>query len=374
MAKPGYKSARKAGAGGSRRRPKRTADQSPQHAAPREGLREGKRQQDAGLPARAKPPKTVLPELEPRQGARLAGSAGIILETRPDSDYALIDSGNGEKLEQYGALTIRRPEGQALWRPSLPAERWEAADAIFTGDTDEEGQGRWHYPSGHLPETWPIRFDGLAYHGRFTSFRHTGVFPEQAAHWRSLEQAINQARQTGRPVRMLNLFGYTGLASLVAARAGAEVTHVDASKKAVGWAKENQALAGLEDKPIRWIIDDAVKFCAREVRRGSRYDVILLDPPAYGRGPKGEVWQLFEHLPHMLDLVRALQSKNPVMTILTAYAIRASHFALHELMNYVFAGMAGRIESGELVLVQQEGGRRLSTSMFSRFTGKEVEL
>ena len=286
----------------------------------------------------------------------------------------MLDSGNGEKLERYGPLIIRRPEGQAVWLPTLPEADWLKADAVFTGDTDEEGQGRWRYPKQDLPETWPLEFDGLAFHGRFTSFRHTGVFPEQATHWYALQKIIQDAN-LGRPVRMLNLFGYTGLASLVAARAGAEVTHVDASKKAIGWARENQELAGLTDRPIRWICDDAMKFCAREVRREQTYDLILLDPPAYGRGPKGEVWQLFEHLPHMLDLVRELQSDRPLMTVLTAYAIRASHFAIHEIMQEVFAGMDGRLESGELILRQEKTGaesdetntRAISTSMFSRF-------
>ena len=173
---------------------------------------------------------------------------------------------------------------------------------------------------------------------------------------------------------MLNLFGYTGLASLVGAQAGAEVTHVDASKKAIGWARENQELARLTDKPIRWICDDAAKFCAREVRRGNTYDVILLDPPTYGRGPKGEVWQLLEDLPYLLDDVRALQSDRPIMTVLTSYAIRMSHFAIHEAMQEVFAGKAGRIESGELILRQEAGNRALSTSMFSRFVGKDFVL
>ena len=147
-----------------------------------------------------------------------------------------------------------------------------------------------------------------------------------------------------------------------------------ASKKAIAWARENQEVAHLDDKPVRWICDDAVKFCAREVRRKSRYDIIILDPPAYGRGPKGEVWQLFEHLPHMLDLVRQLQSETPLLTVLTSYAIRASSFALHESMQEVFAGMNGTIESGELVLAHADDERRLSTSMFSRFLGAGVQL
>ncbi len=314
--------------------------------------------------------KVELPQRVKRQGKRLQETTGMVLESPPTKDYALIDSGNGEKLERYGPLVIRRPEGQAIWLPTLSQDKWENADAIFTGDTEEEGQGRWRYPKQDLAETWPLEFDGIPFLGRFTSFRHTGVFPEQAAHWHALQIAIKGAN-LGRPVRMLNLFGYTGLASLVGARAGAEVTHVDASKKAMGWARENQELAELTDKPIRWICDDAMKFCAREVRRKNTYDVILLDPPAFGRGPKGEVWQLFEHLPHMLDLVRELQSDRPLTTVLTAYAIRASHFAIHEIMQEVFTGMNGQLESGELILRQEADGRALSTSMFSRYISKE---
>ncbi len=314
--------------------------------------------------------KSSLPARKKAIGNRLPERTGMVLECLPTQDYAVLDSGNGEKLERYGSLIIRRPEGQAIWLPSLEEKEWQNADAIFNGDTDEEGQGRWQYPKHDLVETWPLEFDGLAFLGRFTSFRHTGVFPEQAAHWIAIQTAI-QGAKLGRPVRMLNLFGYTGLASLIAARAGAEVTHVDASKKAIGWARENQVLAGLEDKPIRWICDDAMKFCAREARRGNSYDIILLDPPAYGRGPKGEVWQLFDHLPHMLDLVRVLQSDRPLMSVLTAYAIRASHFAIHEIMQEVFAGMNGRLESGELILRQEAENRAISTSMFTRYLSKE---
>ena len=310
-------------------------------------------------------PVSVPPRVAP-VGARLPEKTGLVLETPQSKDYALLDSGNGRKLERYGKLVVERPEGQAIWLPSLDASVWDGANAIFTGDTDEEGTGRWRFPKQQLGETWPLEFDGIPFHGRFTSFRHVGVFPEQAAHWHALQKAVQEAN---RPVRMLNLFGYTGIASLVGARAGAEVTHVDASKKAIVWARENQDMAGLQDKPIRWICDDAVKFCAREVRREQTYDIILLDPPAYGRGPKGEVWQFFEHLPHMLDLVRQLQSSNPLMTVLTSYAIRASSFALHEIMQEVFAGTEGEIQTGELILRQENSRRALSTSMFSRFLG-----
>jgi 23S rRNA (cytosine1962-C5)-methyltransferase len=305
---------------------------------------------------RPKPPRP--------QGALPAEALPVILEVEPGADYALLDSGDGRKLEQYGPYRIDRPEGQAIWRPALPEREWAAADAVFTGDTDEEGIGRWRFPKTPLGETWPMRHDGLDYLGRFTSFRHVGVFPEQAPHWRHMEALIGAAK---RPVRVLNLFGYTGLASLVAARAGAEVTHVDASKKAIGWARENQSLARLDDRPIRWICDDAMKFAEREARRGSRYDIVLLDPPAYGRGPKGEVWQLFDDLPAMVELTRAILTPKPLAVVLTAYSIRASFFAIHALMRDAFAGAGGRVESGELVIREQSAGRRLSTSLFSRW-------
>ncbi|MBL8580957.1 MAG: class I SAM-dependent rRNA methyltransferase [Rhizobiaceae bacterium] len=299
-----------------------------------------------------------------RQGDLPGERLPVILEVAPNHDYALIDSGDGRKLEQYGPYRIVRPEGQALWRPALPPREWERVDAIFTGDTDEEGMGRWRFPREPLGETWPMRHDGIDYLGRFTSFRHVGVFPEQASHWDFMARLIEQAR---RPVKVLNLFGYTGLASLVAARAGAEVTHVDASKKAIGWARENQAVARLNDRPIRWICEDAMKFAEREERRGSRYDIVLFDPPAYGRGPKGEVWQLFEDLPAMAELCRAILTPRPLAVVLTAYSIRASFFAIHTLMRDTFAGMGGTVESGELIIREKAAGRALSTSLFSRW-------
>ena len=302
-----------------------------------------------------------------RDGILPAERLPLILEVEPSDDYALIDSGDGEKLEQYGPYRIVRPEGQAIWQRALPEKTWQEVDAVFTGDTDEEGIGRWRFPGTPLGETWPMRHDGIDYLGRFTSFRHVGVFPEQASHWNHMEAMI---RQAGRPVRVLNLFGYTGLASLVAARAGAEVTHVDASKKAIGWARENQEVAGLSDKPIRWICEDAMKFAEREERRGSRYDIVLFDPPAYGRGPKGEVWQLFEDLPTLVELCREILTPKPLGVVLTAYSIRASFFAIHALMRDAFAGMGGTVESGELVIREQSAGRALSTSLFSRWVAR----
>ncbi|MGH6760592.1 MAG: RsmD family RNA methyltransferase [Phyllobacterium sp.] len=332
-------------------------------------------QETSQPPAQKAPPKPALRPaqamlrriLTRRTGARPEERLPLVLETEPSEDYALLDSGNGQKLEQYGPYRIVRPEGQAIWLPAWDQAEWARADAVFTGNTDEEGMGRWQFPKTPLGETWPLSHEGIPFLGRFTSFRHVGVFPEQAQHWSFMDQLI---RKAGRPVRVLNLFGYTGLASLVAARAGAEVTHVDASKKAIVWARENQEMARLQDKPIRWICDDATKFVTREERRGSHYDIILLDPPAYGRGPNGEVWQLFDNLPEMVDLCRSILSPKPMAVVLTAYSIRASFFAMHELMRDTFTGLGGRVESGELILRERSAGRALSTSLFSRWVAK----
>lgn len=316
----------------------------------------------------AEPQRTLMV----RTGERPAERVPLILESQGAGDFHLIDSGAGEKLEQYGPYRVVRPEGQALWPKALPAHVWERADAIFTGDTDEDGMGRWRFPREALGETWPLSLLGVDFLGRFTSFRHVGVFPEQIAHWSWMKERIETA---GRPLKVLNLFGYTGVASLVAAAAGAEVTHVDASKKAIGWARENQSLSRLDKAPIRWICDDAMKFIQREERRGHRYDIILTDPPKFGRGPNGEVWHLFEHLPLMLDICRELLAPKALGLVLTAYSIRASFYSIHELMRETMRGKGGLVESGELVIREagldgKTPGRALSTSLFSRWVPK----
>jgi 23S rRNA (cytosine1962-C5)-methyltransferase len=307
---------------------------------------------------------------EPRSKAALPReTTPLILEVKPGADYALIDSGDGLKLERYGRMRVVRPEGQAVWRPALPQTEWAKADAVFTGDTDEEGVGRWKLSDPKQGESFELSHDGLPFLGRFTSFRHVGIFPEQATHWAHMEALIKEAliKNANRPVKVLNLFGYTGLATLIAARAGAEVTHIDASKKAIGWARENQALAGLEAAKIRWICEDAMLFVEREQRRGSFYDIILADPPAYGRGPNGEVWELFADLPFLVARCRDILTPNPLAFVLTAYSIRSSFYALHALMRDAFAGRCGEVQSGELVIREETAGRLLSTSLFSRW-------
>ncbi|WP_324762784.1 class I SAM-dependent rRNA methyltransferase [Sinorhizobium meliloti] len=348
--------------GGSRTKtgPKAAAGGPPPEAAPRKSERQSVQE---SAPTR---------RIEPRSGDKPAERVPLILETAAAAGYHLVDSGDGEKLEQYGPYRIVRPEAQALWPKALPASIWERADAVFTGDTEEDGMGRWRFPGEVLGETWPMQLLDTDFLGRFTSFRHVGVFPEQLAHWSWMRDQVAAA---GRPLKVLNLFGYTGVASLIAAKAGAEVTHVDASKKAIGWARENQVLARAETLPIRWICDDAMKFIQREERRGSRYDIILTDPPKFGRGPNGEVWQLFDHLAAMLDICREILSPDARGLVLTAYSIRASFYSIHELMRETMRGRGGRVESGELII--REGGldgtapgRALSTSLFSRWVPK----
>lgn len=309
--------------------------------------------------------QNARPMNPPRRQGGLTRRTPVMLETEGWRDYALLDSGDGRKLERYGPYRIIRPEPQAMWSPRRVGE-WETADAHFVGSSsaDDDSDGRWRYRKP-LGETWRLSYDGITFLGRFTAFRHVGVFPEQETHWRWLEERLRAAR---RPTKVLNLFAYTGLASLVAARAGAEVTHIDASKKAIAWARENQKVAGLETLPIRWICEEAMKFVEREARRGHRYDGIILDPPKFGHGPKGEVWDLYSNLPDMMRACRGLLGDAPLFLILTAYSIRASFLAIDELAAECLHDLGGLLESGELVLREQGGGRALSTSLFSRWS------
>jgi 23S rRNA (cytosine1962-C5)-methyltransferase len=290
-------------------------------------------------------------------------STPIVMRTTGWADYGLIDSGAGRKLERYGPYRVVRPEPQCLWKPRLDAEAWDRADAVFD-PTDEDEAGRWRF-SRPLAETWGLGWGEVKFHGRFTAFRHLAFFPEQAANWAWLDQQI---RTAGRPIRVLNLFGYTGVASLVAAAAGASVTHVDASKKAIAWARENAALSGLEDRPIRWICEDARRYVQREARRGSQYDAIILDPPKYGRGPNGEVWRLFEDLPEILRLCAGLLSENPALLLLNGYAERISGLSLGGLLADEMAERGGRIDWGELALMEETGERGVGLSFFARWS------
>ncbi|KAB2920576.1 MAG: class I SAM-dependent rRNA methyltransferase [Hyphomicrobiaceae bacterium] len=294
-----------------------------------------------------------------------------VIETAGFADYALLDSGDGRKLERFGRFTVDRPEPQAMWRPVLEPGTWLRADAVFKGEKGEEDGdgGRWR-PSKPMPDTWPVHVLDVTMLCRLTSFRHLGIFPEQMPHWQWMLERVK--RVGDRPARVLNLFAYTGAASLVAARVGAEVTHVDASKKAIGWAKQNQAVSKLGDTSIRWILDDARKFVAREVRRGRTYDVILIDPPKFGRGPAGEVWDVFLHLGPLLRDCAALLAPERAALVLTTYAIRASALATDGLVRDCLKEQKGTVESGELAVVEEAGGRLLPTSMFTRWVRDEA--
>lgn len=291
------------------------------------------------------------------------GAAALkLVETPGFADYALLDSGSGRKLERFAKVVVDRPEPQALWTPRLARREWDKAHAVFSGGEDEE-KGRWRLDKP-VPESWPVKVRDVTLLCRLASFRHMGLFPEQMPHWEWMLGRLGELRETPR---VLNLFGYTGAASLIAAAAGAEVTHVDASKKAIAWAKENQAASGLVAAPIRWMLDDAQKFAAREVRRGKTYHVILVDPPKFGRGPDGEVWELFEHLPALLKDCARLLAPGRAGLVLTVYAIRASALAFEQLAREVLAERGGAFEAGELAIREADGGRLLPASLFTRW-------
>ena len=280
------------------------------------------------------------------------------------TDYALLDSGEGAKLERFGAYTLARPEQQAIWKRRQPAARWEAAVAVFEKGGSADAAGTW-IEKRRIPKRWPIRFADLTFWARLTTFRHTGVFPEQAAHWLWIQEEIARA---GRPIRLLDLFAYTALSTLFAARAGAQVTYVDASRPAMGWARENAEAAGLSDRPIRWILDDVMKFVKREARRGSRYDALVMDPPVFGRGPSGEVWRFYESLPLLLDVCQQLLSDHPLFVLINAYAIDVSATTLANLLGDLMAGRGGRISAGELGLREEGTDRVLGTGMYGRWS------
>ncbi len=288
------------------------------------------------------------------------------LISTPWPDYALIDSGAGRKLERYGRVVVNRPEPQALWTPTLPESEWQKADALFNnmGDDTDGDTGRWKHDD-HVPDQWNVKWQDVNFVCRLMSFRHMGLFPEQMTHWSWISEKIKSAN---RPLKILNLFGYTGAASLAAAKAGAQVTHLDASKKAIQWGKENQEASGLTDKPIRWICDDAKAFVARELRRESRYDGIILDPPKFGRGPDGERWQLEDDLADFLKDCAKLLTPDASFMILTAYAMRLSSQSLGNLMADTMQDRGGEIDSGELLIKQDSADRYLSTSLYSRWS------
>ncbi|MCJ7696467.1 MAG: class I SAM-dependent methyltransferase [Anaerolineaceae bacterium] len=281
-------------------------------------------------------------------------------------EYHLLDSGNGKTLERFGPYILIRPEPQVIWKQSLSKEVWKSAHATMQEAQAEFG-GQWHTLKP-IDKSWQMKYKTLSFQVQLASSRHIGVFPEQASHWDWIEKQVNQA---GRPLKVLNLFGYTGLATLAATRSGAEVTHVDSSKHALSWANHNMALSGMKEKPVRWIAEDALKFVQREVRRGNLYDGVILDPPKFGRGSDGNVWDFYKNLPDMLLACRDVLSTKAVFIVLTAYAIQASSVIPYQAMLEIVNGRKGKITSGELVTIEESGGHIISHALFSRWTSQE---
>lgn len=314
-----------------------------------------------------------------------------LIETRGFPGYELLDSGGGRKLERFGEIIVDRPEPQALWQRRLADERWAKAHAVFSASGEDEDKGKWRVDRA-VPESWPVtllanrpllntrqagvevqagvgRVEAITMLCRLQGLWHLGLFPEQMPHWQWMLEKIAAAKVAGveRP-RVLNLFGYTGAASLLAAAAGAEVVHVDASKKAIQWGRDNQAASKLDAAPIRWMLDDARKFTAREVRRERDYHVLLVDPPKFGRGPKNETWDLFTDLPPLMDDCAALVADKHAAMVLTVYAIRASGLAFAELVAEKMAKAGGKMDVGELAIRSQDGKAMVPTSLFVRWS------
>jgi 23S rRNA (cytosine1962-C5)-methyltransferase len=302
-----------------------------------------------------------------RKPARPPSVSRLATLTPKWEEYELIDSGGGRKLERFGSVTLVRPEPQATWQPALDAERWAAAHGEFRAGGGGQ-RGEWKFAK-LPPPRWMIQRKNLVFWVEATPSGHVGVFPDQAAHWDWIADKVAAA---GRQVEMLSLFGHTGLATLSAAAAGAHVTHVDASHPAVKRARENQELSVLWDRPIRWIAEDAFKYVSREVRRGKRYNALVLDPPRFGRGPGGEIWKLETSLPALLQRCREVLSAAPLFVIINTYTTvvtrdetKADAMRLSAMLGEMLEGYSAKIQAGELALADSNG-RKITQSIFAR--------
>jgi len=275
-------------------------------------------------------------------------------------DYELLDCGDGEKLERWGDWLLSRPDPQAIWPRAVPA-RWQEAHAHY--ERSGEGGGQWHWRA-KLPEEWQVRHRDLSFIVRPTDFKHTGLFPEQAVNWEWMQGAI---RKAGRPVAVLNLFAYTGAATVACVAAGAEVCHVDAAKGMVRWAERNLATNGLRERPLRLIVDDVTAFVRREARRGRLYDAIIMDPPTYGRGSTGEMWRLEDHLWPLLCECREVLSESPLFFLVNAYTARLSPTVVANLLAELLGSRGGEITAGEVGLPVQVDGKVLPCGIYGRW-------
>ena len=279
-------------------------------------------------------------------------------------DYEVLDTSGGEKLERWGKYVLVRPDPQGIWNTPKDDPLWRKYDARYARSST--GGGKW--ANLRLPEHWQVKYRELTFNVKPMNFKHTGVFPEQAANWDFIMETI---RGAGRPINALNLFAYTGGATLACAAAGASVCHVDAAKGMVAWAKENAKSSGLEDRPIRWIVDDCAKFVEREIRRGRRYDAIIMDPPSYGRGPSGEIWKLEENLWPFVQLVSQVLSDKPLFVIINSYTTGLAPSVVGYIMDSIFTKrFGGHSECGELGLPVKDSGLVLPCGSTGRWTGK----
>jgi 23S rRNA (cytosine1962-C5)-methyltransferase len=288
-------------------------------------------------------------------------------------DYELIDSGNGRRLEKFADYILDRPDPQIVWDKKLGEDEWDKADAVFTRTFNDKqsltnqgfAKGKWIKNNPQMPDSWQITHNNLKFILKLTPFKHTGIFPEQSWQWDLISEKIKKEK---REVNILNLFGYTGAATLAACSAGAKITHVDASKPAITWFRENQKLSGLMEKPVRIIIDDCLKFTQREIKRGVTYDGIIMDPPVYGHGPNGETWKFNEDFPKLLENCINLLSKDPIFVICNAYAISTSSLTLANILKDKLANLDGTVTNGELMIIEKSAGRTLSTGIWGMWS------
>lgn len=273
-------------------------------------------------------------------------------------DYELLDSGDGEKLERYGKYILVRPDPKALWHKLTPHE-WKNVDGRYI--RNEDGGGRWKFFT-KMPNEWTIAWNNLTFLLKPTGFKHTGIFPEQTAHWKWMINAISNAH---RPINVLNLFAYTGGSTLACLSAGASVTHVDSAKDVITWARRNSELSTMNHKPVRWIPEDAIKYVKREIQRGTKYDAIIMDPPKFGRGANGEVWKIEYDLPRLLELCTNLLTPDPLFVLVNAYAVEYSPITLRNLLSQAMKKYKGSTTSGDLTIKHSNSDVLLPTSIFS---------
>ncbi|WKZ25829.1 MAG: class I SAM-dependent methyltransferase [bacterium] len=271
---------------------------------------------------------------------------------RKNMDYKLLDTGNKRRLEKFGNYIVDRPDPEVMWSKGLSEEEWKKADAVF--------DGIWRIKN-KFPKNWQINYGDLKLNLKLTPFKHTGIFPEQQFEWEIMKKHITNSKSQPN---ILSLFGYTGVASLVALSSGAKVTHVDGSKPAITWFRENQTTSNLIDKPCRLILDDCQKFVEREVKRGNKYDGIVMDPPVYGHGPNGEVWNFTKDFPKLLDNVTKILTDNPLFLIINAYAVSTSPVTIENMLREKLAKFKGLISSGELFLEEESLNRKLTTGIW----------